>query len=219
MLIIGHRGAKGLAPENTKASFKAALDAGVDGIECDVRTSSDGIPVLIHDEAILISGIVQPINQSGFKTLKTAFVDLLTLEEALRFLNKRVPIIIEIKPKTETEPVIECIRKRLHNGWKPADIKISSFDVNILKTIRKDLPEIEVVVNEPWSGVRARLRAKKLNTSYITMNQRWLWGGFIKAVARSGYHLSAYTINDPEKAREYKKAGLYACITDFPDKF
>jgi glycerophosphoryl diester phosphodiesterase len=219
MLIIGHRGAKGLAPENTKASFKAALDSRVDGIECEVRTSRDGVPVIIHDETILIAGISEPVHQITFKNLKTAAVDLLTLEEALRFLNKRVPVIIEIKPKTETEPIVDCIRKRLHNGWKPSDIKIASFDFNILKTMRAELPELDLVVNEPWSGVRARLRAKKLNTRFITMNQRWLWSGFIKAVARSGYKLSAYTLNDPQKARKYKMAGLYACITDFPDKF
>jgi glycerophosphoryl diester phosphodiesterase len=47
--IQGHRGAQALAPENTLASFEAALDAGVDSIETDVHRTADGILVLWHD--------------------------------------------------------------------------------------------------------------------------------------------------------------------------
>src|SRR5271169_2602058 len=49
LLNIGHRGASGEAPENTLAAFDLALRQGADGIEFDVRLSSDGVPVVIHD--------------------------------------------------------------------------------------------------------------------------------------------------------------------------
>jgi len=52
LLRIGHRGAKGYVSENTIASFKKALDIGVDGIELDVHLSSDGKVMVIHDETI-----------------------------------------------------------------------------------------------------------------------------------------------------------------------
>ncbi|HEY1378283.1 MAG TPA: glycerophosphodiester phosphodiesterase family protein, partial [Gemmataceae bacterium] len=51
-LIEGHRGARGLRPENTLPSFEAALDAGVAAIETDVRLTADGVPVLLHDPAL-----------------------------------------------------------------------------------------------------------------------------------------------------------------------
>ncbi len=51
-LILAHRGYSKEAPENTKASFKKAVDAGADGVELDVHLSSDGIPVVIHDETL-----------------------------------------------------------------------------------------------------------------------------------------------------------------------
>src|SRR5215813_13746554 len=51
-LIIGHRGASALAPENTIAAFDLALKSGADGIEFDVRLSRDGVPVIIHDETL-----------------------------------------------------------------------------------------------------------------------------------------------------------------------
>ncbi|MDT7542740.1 MAG: glycerophosphoryl diester phosphodiesterase [Acidobacteriota bacterium] len=48
-LVIGHRGASALAPENTIAAFERALVDGADGLEFDVRLASDGVPVVIHD--------------------------------------------------------------------------------------------------------------------------------------------------------------------------
>ena len=48
-LIIGHRGVPVVALENTLPAFEAAIAAGADGIEFDVRLSSDGVPVIIHD--------------------------------------------------------------------------------------------------------------------------------------------------------------------------
>ena len=51
-LIIGHRGAAAVAPENTLISFERALDDGADGIEFDVRLAKDGVPVVIHDPTL-----------------------------------------------------------------------------------------------------------------------------------------------------------------------
>jgi glycerophosphoryl diester phosphodiesterase len=61
--VIGHRGASGLAPENTLAAFRRAIEDGADGVEFDVRLSRDVIPVVIHDATLrrtgLRSGIVE----------------------------------------------------------------------------------------------------------------------------------------------------------------
>jgi glycerophosphoryl diester phosphodiesterase len=50
--LQGHRGARGLKPENTFPSFEAALDVGVTSIETDVHLTRDGVPVIYHDAAI-----------------------------------------------------------------------------------------------------------------------------------------------------------------------
>jgi glycerophosphoryl diester phosphodiesterase len=57
-LILGHRGASAVAPENTLAAFSRALAAGADGIEFDVRLSRDGVPVVIHDASLKRTGMV-----------------------------------------------------------------------------------------------------------------------------------------------------------------
>lgn len=56
-LIIGHRGASALAPENTLAAFARAFDDGAHGIEFDVRLAKDGVPVVIHDATLRRTGL------------------------------------------------------------------------------------------------------------------------------------------------------------------
>ena len=51
-LVIGHRGASAVAPENTLAAFERALADGADGIELDVRLARDGVPVVVHDPTL-----------------------------------------------------------------------------------------------------------------------------------------------------------------------
>lgn len=51
-LIIGHRGAAGLAPENSLTGFARAIALGLDGVECDIHPSRDGVPIVIHDAAL-----------------------------------------------------------------------------------------------------------------------------------------------------------------------
>jgi len=58
-LIIGHRGASALAPENSLAAFHRAIADGADGIEFDVRLSRDGVAVVIHDATLERTGRVR----------------------------------------------------------------------------------------------------------------------------------------------------------------
>ena len=70
-LIIGHRGAKGIAPENSLFGFKKAIELGIDGIELDVHLTKDGKLIVIHDMDLKrLTGLKIPINQLTFKELK-----------------------------------------------------------------------------------------------------------------------------------------------------
>ena len=55
--MIGHRGASALAPENTMAAFRRAVEDGSDGVEFDVRLSGDGVPIVIHDRTLRRTGL------------------------------------------------------------------------------------------------------------------------------------------------------------------
>ena len=70
-LIIGHRGAKGIAPENSLCGFKKAIELGIDGIELDVHLTKDGKLIVIHDMDLQrLAGLRISVKQFTFKELK-----------------------------------------------------------------------------------------------------------------------------------------------------
>jgi len=86
--LQGHRGARGLKPENTLPSFEAALDIGVSSIESDVHLTRDGVPVICHDP-----DLGSLLSASSTKTLLPIErrLCLLTLEEVRQFRVDRNP--------------------------------------------------------------------------------------------------------------------------------
>ena len=211
MLIIGHRGARGLAPENTHASFMCALKNNVDSIELDIRTSADGKLVVHHDATV--NGTI--ISKTDYTTLKHANPDLLLLHEALKILDGKCPVIIEIKKGADMQAVID----EFTMSPLKAGTQVASFDMQILRAVRSSLPDVPIIVNEKWSGIRGTHRCHKLRTTYLCMNQRWLWSGFIESLSKKGYNLSTYPLNDPKKANKWRTHGLYGVVTDYPDRF
>lgn len=220
MKIIGHRGAKGLAPENTLASFEKALEHQVDEIELDVRVTVDGVAVVQHDPELHDpAGNHLNVAASTYRQLLEHKPTLMTFDAAMRAISRRVPVLVEVKPGVPTAPVISVIKQLQTDGWQDHDLLLGSFSFAVLQELHAALPTISKVVNERWSGVRATYRARKLGTKRLNMNQRWLWSGFIASICRSGYELAPYTLNDPKKAKRWAKYGLNAVITDFPDRF
>lgn len=220
MKIIGHRGAKGLAPENTLASFEKALEHGVDEIELDVRVSRDGIAIIQHDPSLHDpAGNHLEVAKTTYQELLAHKPTLLTFEGAIRAIDRRVPVLVEVKPAVRTAPVIAVIKQLQKDGWQNQDFLLGSFSFPILKELHLALPAITKVVIERWSGVRASYRARRLGTKRLNMQQRWLWSGFIASMTRAGYELAPYTLNDSAKAKRWARYGLSAVITDFPDRY
>lgn len=218
MKIIGHRGARGLAPENTLASIEAGIAAGVDMIEIDVRVTRDNVPVLHHDPTV--DDLADfAIREHSLQELLARQSDVPTLGAAIAAVNRRVPLIVEIKRGADPRPITDLLQTFLDKEWAYDDFFVASFDYKILQNVHQQIPELRLVVLDRWSGVRASHRARRLGTKFICMKQQFLWSGFIKSMAKSGYHLSTYTLNDPAKAARWARHGLYGVVTDFPDRF
>jgi len=219
MRVIGHRGARGLAPENTIASLEAAIMHGADAIEIDVRVTKDGVPVLHHGKAVRDASGRLRIRTHRLAELRQHCPGLPTLAEAIAAVNRRVPLILEIKNGEPAAPIAAVIGSCLRSGWKPADLQVASFSWRVLCDVRRRLPVLPLIVSDRWSAVRAASRARRLGTRWIIMQQRWLWPGLISLLHRRQYELTAYTLNNPRRARRFARAGLYAVITDYPDRF
>lgn len=220
MRIIGHRGARGLAPENTILGLQKALEHDVDELEFDVRVTKDNVPVLLHDtHASDAAGNKLRVADTTYAELKAHKPDLATLEEVFEQIGKNTPLLIEVKPNEPTGPIIKLITQYLQSDWKPDSFLLGSFSQRTLRELHEALPEIEKVVIERWSGVRASIRARQVHTKRLNMKQLWLWSGFLSSMHRRGYKIAAYTLNDPIKAKKWARYGLYAVVTDYPDRF
>lgn len=217
MKIIGHRGARGLAPENTIASLQKGLEHHVDEIEFDLRVTKDHIVVLHHDTALKdASGQKLVIANCDFDELKQHKPDLTTFREAMEFIGAKTTAYIEVKPGELVKPIVEILEPFAGDS---SLLLLGSKSQKTLCELHAALPNIPKIVIEPWSGIRATYHARQVGTKYISMNQLWLWPGFINHMNRSGYKLYAYTINDITKAKRWEKAGLYGIVTDYPDLF
>lgn len=219
MQIIGHRGAKGLEPENTLRSFLKALDHHVDQLEFDLRVTRDNEVVIHHDPDVVDpAGNRLSIKAHTLAELRSHKPDLCTFEELLAAVDPAVHLLVEIKPHEPTRHIIAIIRKQ-RKTWRAAkSFSIGSFDQAILRTMHAEFPDIEMVVIERWSAVRAQWRAHQVGTKRLSMNERWLWSGVLAGLYHGGYLITPYTLNDPRKARRWQKY-LYGVITDFPDRF
>jgi glycerophosphoryl diester phosphodiesterase len=224
LVIVGHRGAKGLALENTALSIEAAIAYGIDMVEIDLRLSKDGRVVLLHDENAVArnSQIVHP-NEHTYEELLGYFPDLLTLDELLPLVNHRCRIMLECKEMAALEPTVAILHECFANSWQPNEFMFASFKYDVLEKFHKLMPEVELVVLDNWSAVRATHRARKLGTVYLSMDQRYLWWGVIRSLSRK-YKLFCYPNHKlihikHAKPTKWLKYGLYGVITDYPNFF
>jgi len=219
MKIIGHRGAKGLAPENTLRAFNKALQHHVDAVEFDLRVTKDSIVVLHHDSYLTDQeGQQLLLCEHSLQELQDHKPDLLSLHEFAKQFGTKVHLYIEIKPDERVQPIARALQYQLDHGWKPSDFSITSFDQKILVAMHRLFPAVEIIVLERWSGVRATFRARQVGTKRLAMNQKWLWVGFLASMQRAGYQISPYTMNDPTKAHKWQRY-LYGVITDYPNLY
>jgi len=153
ILIIGHRGASAIAPENTLKAFEKAIELKADFIEFDVQETLDGELVIAHDEDIRRitgrEGVISKMTLNELKMLDFGECEKIpTLEELIKLTKNRIKLNCEIKIKDITEKVINLIRK-----WDIFDTTIvSSFFHEELLTIQKLEPSIKLASLEPTPG-------------------------------------------------------------------
>jgi glycerophosphoryl diester phosphodiesterase len=144
MLRIGHRGAKAYSPENTLASFRKALEIGVDAVELDVRKTKDNHLVVIHDADIKrTTNREGSVNELTIKEIKDVSTEqgekIPTLQEALDFLDKKVKVFVELKETGIEEQVLSIVHKKVLEK----NVVITSFLEDALRKVRELDREIE----------------------------------------------------------------------------
>ena len=148
MKIYAHRGSSIEHPELTMAAYKAAIDDGADGFECDVRLSKDNQLVLWHDSDMnRIAGNGARIADLTLKEIKTHYQQVMTLEELLVLArDNKKELAIETKhPVRSASAVEKKVMNLLQQEKAIADIHVMSFSWLALENVRKIDPQQKTV--------------------------------------------------------------------------
>lgn len=156
-MVIAHRGASYIAPENTLAAFLAAKELGTDGFETDVQLTKDGKLVMHHNYTIdansngkgrIIDMTLEELRNYDFgfwKDNKFKGEKIPTLEECLKVAQDFRLINIELKaPLDRSVPYVEEVAKAIEKSGMIDKIIISAFDHSLLKEVKQFLPDIKV---------------------------------------------------------------------------
>jgi len=169
MYVIGHRGAAGLAPENTLESIEVAQKYGVDAIEIDIRATSDNRLILCHDHTLLReANTKKQIKDLRLRQIQITITNsghpIPTLAEALEAAGD-TPMVIEGKgPKWAELLAVELLK---HQG--PAPIVISDNQEELFVFAQQDtgLDTYLITWTRPFE---AMYLAKNLGFSGISLN-------------------------------------------------
>jgi glycerophosphoryl diester phosphodiesterase len=220
-LVLGHRGASAVAPENTVAAFTRARELGADGVELDVRRTADGVLVVHHDAEVRDVGLIAGLS---FADLRAARPQLATLAEALEACRGLV-VNAEVKclpwePDADADgsvmgATIDAVRA--HDGM----IIVSSFDLAAVDRARAaapDLPTAWLTHGQEVVAAAERAAAHRhpwLNADGIAALDAGADG--IASAHHAGVLVGTWTVDDPDAARRLAGAGVDVIITNVPD--
>ncbi|MCA1558392.1 MAG: hypothetical protein LC731_07630 [Acidobacteria bacterium] len=243
-LIIGHRGAAAVAPENTIVSFERAMEDGADGIEFDVRLARDYVPVVIHDPnlrrtalrkgliASLSSTELQEINVGAwfnrrFPALARAKYEQATIPKLAEvfelFRGSSATLYVEMKcaaaeSRMTASRVAELIRE---HGFIDRAV-VESFTLPAIAEMKRIAPEIrtaalfEPMVMPPPSMRRMMRLTAECNADELALHRLLATRRVTAEAARRGLRTVVWTVDNPLWLARAGRYGIHAVITNNP---
>jgi glycerophosphoryl diester phosphodiesterase len=244
-LIIAHRGASALAPENTFAAFQKAIDDGADGIEFDVRLAKDGVPVVFHDSTLqrlakienrVSDFTAEELNKidvgSWFSRVFPRQADdsfsaetIPTLANLFEFLRDYKGLLyVELKGGDSAitalaEAVCDLIRR---TDLLP-NIIIKSFKLEAVAIAKQILPEVKTAaLFEP--KILTILRKKKLildeaakcRADEISLHYSLATKNFVRRAQENNFSIVIWTADNKAWVKRASEYGIGAIITNNP---
>lgn len=217
MKFYAHKGFSAQYPENTLASFRAALGLNVDGIELDIHLSADGIPMVIHDELLERttngSGLVRDYTAAQLAQLDAGNGEPIpTFEEVVDLVDGRLAFDIEFKSQGCEAAVLEILARN------PDTVAaISSFDWEVLANVRAISPEMELWVLTHAVTDEAIEAARRNGATTLAVQHQGISPASSDKAAAAGFEVMAWTVNLRQEADRLRKLGVVAICTDDPD--
>lgn len=223
MKIFGHRGAAGLAAENTLESIAVALQYGVDGIEIDVHCCKSGELVVIHDETLdrttngkgsVANYTLQELQQ--FTTSEGFLIP--TLDQVLDLIDAKCVLNVELKGENTAAPTIALLEKHIKNSnWQYEDFILSSFDPPQLFEVKMITANFKVGVLTEQNIANALHIARELNAFSVHPPITFLTQDAVKRAKEQGYKVYVWTVNTKTQIEQSKIWKVDGILTDFPN--
>jgi len=193
MRIIGHRGARREAPENTLGGFQHIKNLGIRGVEFDIRQLQDQELVVIHDDNFLrTAGVDQIVEQS-------------TLAQALSFDHRQN---WPNWPNSEPTPTLTGVLNLLDN-FDHIEVEVKA--VRDMAFAEKLVQKLELPV-----GATAIELAHQFGCCHIGWYDQLATDEMIQLSHQAGLNISVWTVNDVERAKKLRDLDIQGLITDIP---
>lgn len=221
MLIISHRGAAGLARENTLEALEAGLTAGADILEIDVRLTKDGIPILMHDFlALRTHRDPSIISRRTLAELRERFTKqpIYTLDEILEKFFGKVILNIEVKGRGCGSVVVKKVRDDYIKSEKDWDsVLFSSFYPSELAHIRRVSKEANLSLLHTVNPFLFTKYHRRLHLTAVGFHR--LYANLLaREVAKKlGLFTYVYTVDRPQTALRFAEKGIDGVVTNRPD--
>ncbi len=236
-LVVAHRGASSLEPENTLAAFERAVEAGAQVVEFDVRLTADGHAVVIHDaDTLRVCGEGGPIRSMTLAELKGLRLrtsggelsQIPTLAETLALLSGRIGVDIEIKNvpgesdyELGARAAVEATCRVLNASGFSGPVLMSSFDPVSLDSVGRMEPGLPRGILTPDRVPAAAALDVALGGGYdwvLPSAQAVSAAGqdFLMSAHNGGKLVGTWVIDDPRLAADLFAWGIDAVATNDP---
>ena len=243
-LILGHRGASAVAPENTLAAFAQAIEDGADGIEFDVRLSSDDRPVVIHDDTLnrtgLVSGAVSAMtaaqlqkvdvgswftNNIGGRSFSTETIPTLADVFDLFAANNAV-LYVEMKCDEVQAPALAAAVVQQISEHKMRDrVVVESFALPAIEEVKRIDSHLrtaalfEPKLSKPVSTLRGtiiRSQARQHWADEIALHHTLARPRLVQTAKEEGFEIVVWTVDDVGWIERARARGVKALIANNP---
>jgi len=223
-IVIGHRGARGHATENSLPSVQAALDLGVDMMEIDVFRLADGEIVVFHDATLdRLTDSTGEIEKLNFEEVNGLLLDgahrIPRLRDVLTLIDHRARLNVELKGANTADGTYAVLEEFVEEGgYRWEDFAISSFRHDELRRMRELHPDIAIGIL-PTGGLESTLAvakevgARSINPHHVSLTQQ-----SVNAMHAAGFRVYPWTVNAHADIARMTALGVDGIITDYPDR-
>lgn len=228
---IAHRGASGIAPENTLAAFKEAIEIGVDAVELDLQGTADGQVVVIHDGSLdRTTDQSGQIKDTSLQTIKQADAgswfdpkfageSVPTLTEALVSIADNAIALLEIKDVSLTESVVRIVQK-MDMVEQSVIISFNSSAIQTVRSLEPRLPTGYIIGSKKnIQPIQLCQQLGLLGSNLLNVDHSLVTEDFIYEIRRRGITLWCWTVDDIDRMRELEDLGIQGITSNRPEYF